>query len=620
MNNIFFIREEARAAALRVILSGASLLTLAACTGDELAERGTELPAGKYPITFTAAVDGLTVTRATADGSWTGTEEVAIQIGSTTKKYTVSSGGSMSVAAGDTPFYWENKDDIAVSAWYPYNSGSKPALVVKADQSKDNGYQLSDYLEATDATVTFQEPKLTFTHRTAKVVATLEAGDGITDLTGATLTFVNQRGVEGGGTEVTPKTETNGDNVTTHTALLIPQQIQNNQFIKVTIGSNAYYYTPTNATDVDLKAGMAYTYTITVKKEGLQVTVGTSASWDDNEENGNATNATFKVHLADYSSSVPANTSNYTVKDADGNAMTASDGVYSTTGNEISISLSANENYRLKKFLTKVNAGICKQKESYTAASRTYTYTFYDIRSDLWLDGIQAEAEAVSTSLSNPSVGDYYYADGTWSSTLEKPCIGIVFKVGGGTDDQASNYSNLESNTIHGYVVALNDAHSDVGAWGIRLVDVDGLDNNNSASNKYDGYKNTTVVRNLEAYTNTDISQPMKNGQYWAFKVASLYAVTAPGNTSGWYLPSIQQLADIYALSGLATCLSTVGGTDFKRTENNGRYWSATEKNEYDSWYYQFKENGGSGCNAKSNDGGNYLNSSKSYVRAILTF
>ena len=42
---------------------------------------------GKYPMTFTAQVDGLTATRATSDNSWAGGEEVAIQIGGEVKKY-----------------------------------------------------------------------------------------------------------------------------------------------------------------------------------------------------------------------------------------------------------------------------------------------------------------------------------------------------------------------------------------------------------------------------------------------------------------------------------------------------------------------------------------------------
>lgn len=569
---------------------------------------GDALPDGKYPMTFTAQVDGLTATRATADNTWNGAEEVAIQIGSEVKKYTAANGGSLTIAENGTPFYWQTTSDITVNAWYPYNSGNKPTaaeLRVKANQSEGNNYQESDYLEAVNATVTFANKQLAFKHRTAKVVVTLKAGDFVSDLTDAAVTFVNQTGVEGNSTEVTPKTETTNGAIT-YSALLIPQSMQGKQFIKVAVGDKNYYYTPKGMENGDLRAGYVDNYTITVKQNGLSVVWQKGEQIDDTAEE-----AIFKVHLADFSK--PANTIDYAVTAANGEPVTASNGVYTLAGNELNISLSAAENYRLKTFLTKVTAGICKQKVSYAADTRTYTYTFHDIRSDLWLDGIQAEAEAASTSLPSPQTGDYYYWDGTWSSTLAKPCIGIVFKVGAGQDDQVSDYSSLTDNTIHGYAVALNDAHTAAGAWGIRGTDVNGIENNGSAGNKYDGYKNTTVVRQLPAYNPTDVSQPTANGQYWAFKVASEYAVVVPDNTSGWYLPSIRQLADINGLSDLASRLAAAGGAGFK----NARYWSSTEKDSYNAWYYQF---GGSGADAyaKSNDGGDYLRAS--YVRTILTF
>lgn len=356
-----------------------------------------------------------------------------------------------------------------------------------------------------------------------------------------------------------------------------------------------------------------------MKKEGLQGE-SVSTSWDEETSEDNLEPATFKVHLPAFNA--PKNTSDYKVTYGNGTVLTADDGTYSVTDDEINISLSANAGYRLKTFLTSVKAGICKWKGSYEADTRTYTYTFYDIRSDLWLNEIKAEAEETSTPLLNPKVGDYYYVDGTWSSTLEKPCIGIVFHVGEGKDDNADNYGGLlKENTIRGYVVALNDAHTDAGAWGIRLVDVEGIDNvetDKSVKEKYNGYSNTTVIRGLEEYRNTDVSQPIKNGQYWAFRVASEYAVTAPSNTSGWYLPSIQQLADIYSLPDLASRLTAAGGADFKRTENNGRYWSATEESQYNAWYCKFGSDGNSARWNKSRDGGSYFD--KSYVRSILTF
>lgn len=265
-------------------LLAASLATaLCGCSGE--ITDGNTLPAGKYPMTFTAQVDGLTATRATSDNSWTGNEEVAIQVGDAIKKYTAAPGGNLMVASDD-PFYWQNTNDITVNAWYPY-SAKKPAadaLKVKADQSNDTDYQASDYLETDAADVAFNNPvALTFKHRTAKVVVTLQKGEGVTDVSGATVKFLNQTQVDGDGTEVISNTNVTQD---AYTALLIPKRIQNKQFIQVTIGTSGdacdYYYTPT---DINLEAGKQYSYTITVKKEGLQVTTQSSPQWEGSGEN-----------------------------------------------------------------------------------------------------------------------------------------------------------------------------------------------------------------------------------------------------------------------------------------------------------------------------------------------
>lgn len=260
-----------------------SCLLAASCS--DLTDDATTLPEGKYPMTFTAQVDGLTVSRATSDNSWAGNEEVAIQIGNgEVKKYTAASDGNLTVASGGTPFYWQNTNNITVNAWYPY-SEAKPAadaLIVKANQSEDNNYQASDYLE-TDATdVAFNNPvALTFKHRTAKVIVTLQKVEGVTDVSGATVKFLNQMQVDGGGTEVISNTNVTQD---AYTALLIPKRIQNKQFIQVTIGTSDdardYYYTPT---DINLEAGKQYSYTITLKKEVLTVSAGTSVSWADSD-------------------------------------------------------------------------------------------------------------------------------------------------------------------------------------------------------------------------------------------------------------------------------------------------------------------------------------------------
>lgn len=265
---------------------------VAASCSDE-GDTDNHLPEGKYPMTFATAVEGATATRATTDNSWTGGEEVAIQIGDETKKYQAANNGKLSIAEDAVPFYWQSTNDITVNAWYPYNDGTIPDLKVKANQNEGNNYQASDYLEAVDATVAFNNPILPFTHRTAKVEVTLVAGNGVGDVSGAVVTFLNQSGVEGDGNEVTPKTGTESG-VTTYIALVIPQQMQGKQFIKVALGGYDYFYTPTGEDDADLRKGKLHTYKITVAKTGLTVTSSSVSPWtgDTEEVDGNAQTVT----------------------------------------------------------------------------------------------------------------------------------------------------------------------------------------------------------------------------------------------------------------------------------------------------------------------------------------
>ena len=625
-------------------LAVAVFACLMAASCSDVTDDGTALPDGKYPMTFTASVDGLSVpnpaSRATTDvdgkTSWQAEDPIAISMdgGANYKQYKISDANTGAMLPDGETLYW-SKQQETLAAWHPVNyiigngGGSEVNIT---DQNSGFG-TLENILHAPAQEYTYSSGgsvAFTFRHALAKVKVALKKGDGIeeSDLSNATVTFTGytagslgyggMTGSEGSNGEITPKMETPADGgAATYIALVIPQQMQGKKFIKVSAGGYDYFYTPTGSTDANLEAGKQYAYTITVKKTGLQVE-SVTASWNDNAADGDATKATFRIHLAAFSE--PANTSNYTVTDADGSPLTASDGVYTTSSSAINISLSADDGYTLKKFLTKITAGICKQKVAYTADTRTYTYTFYDIHSDLWLDNIQAEAGAADTSPASPNVGDYYYADGTWSNTYSSntsnPCIGIVFKVGAGAGDNVGNYNFFfMDNTIHGYVVALNDANDNAGAWGIRLTNVDGLTDEGAYVNKYDGYSNTAIVRLLKAYKSTDVNIPTADGQYWAFKVASGYSAISPVNTSGWYLPSIGQLNDIYSMNNRTVLFQGAGGTDFKTTDNNGRYWSSTEKNERYAWCYQFN---GSGSDSYAKSDNRYLR--VSYVRAILTF
>ena len=185
------------------ILSGAAVLLLAAtaCTQDELAD-GTRLPEGEYPLIINAT--GLSVeatpasTRATVDGDWDGVASVALSLGDETKEYNVTN-----VTASDadgyktatlsnnlSPFWWTSRNDITVSAWWPYAT-TMPDVVVKQDQSTQKAFAASDFIAAIDQTVQFDNPTLEFSHRTARVTINLKPGTGITSVDGATVSLTS---------------------------------------------------------------------------------------------------------------------------------------------------------------------------------------------------------------------------------------------------------------------------------------------------------------------------------------------------------------------------------------------------------------------------------------------
>ncbi|MEG1565045.1 MAG: fimbrillin family protein, partial [Bacteroides sp.] len=252
-----------------------SLILLAAmltgCSKDQLQD-GETLPDGKYPMTFTASVEGITTTRATGKDAWTSGDKVAIQIDAkAAQEYSADAAGKLSCTP---PMYWQNTTEThTVHAWYPYAPVKPAAVTVKADQSIAANYLASDLLEAKETTLTFTNSNLTFTHRTAKVIVNLTAGADVTLDANTTVTLMNLTAVEGGATVVTPDKVDN-----TYTALLAPQNCSGRKFIKVTTDGHDYYYTP-KMNEANFEAGNQYTYLVTVKKTGITVTVTGATAW-----------------------------------------------------------------------------------------------------------------------------------------------------------------------------------------------------------------------------------------------------------------------------------------------------------------------------------------------------
>lgn len=266
------------------ILSAATILLFAAtaCTQDDLG--GGTLPEGEYPLVIRAtglqAVATPASTRATVDGDWQGVQTVAVEMDGTVKEYDVTASDadgyrSATLSSDTDPFWWTSREDITVSAWWPYGT-TMPDVVVKEDQSTKAGFEGSDFISAEAQTVQFDSPTLEFSHRTARITVLLKPGDGITSVTGADVS-VTGLGTDNGN-PATIRTYAPGSD--TYEALAAPQTVKaNTPFIQVDLGRGTYYFRPHS--DVVLEAGSSYTYTVSVTAKGLELEGCTIGDWAD---------------------------------------------------------------------------------------------------------------------------------------------------------------------------------------------------------------------------------------------------------------------------------------------------------------------------------------------------
>ena len=295
----------------------ALLIALTACTQDELAD-DNRLPEGEYPVVIRAT--GLSVeatpqaapsTRATVDGDWQGVQTVALKMGDAVKEYTVTPNSAdntkATLSCENDPHYWTSRDPITVSAWWPLDKADitrMPAVKVAEDQSKLAAFQGSDFISAENQTVTFSDPKLTFTHRTARVAIELKPGTGFTSVDGATVSLVSLSADNGNPTAI--KTYNASGN--TYEALTAPQTVAAGKpFVKVELGGGTFYFRPQN--NVVLEAGSRYKYTVKVNTTGLTLEGCTIGSWvDGGGESGEAEDLGYSIQ----------NDGSYMVYNADG--------------------------------------------------------------------------------------------------------------------------------------------------------------------------------------------------------------------------------------------------------------------------------------------------------------
>lgn len=615
------------------------------CSQDELGTgNGNPLPPGKYPLMFTATVDGM-MSRAEGENEpWVDGDKIAAQIvgSSFAGHYVLNPDGS--VKESDDPLAWP-VDEGFVRAWYP--SEKLPISKQIGDQSE--GYHHIDFLYAeTEETKRYNKiVDLLFKHQMAKVTCILSKGDGVTeeDLKTAKVSYYgytearfSTTGVSGVGDDglITPTSD--------FTALLVPQNMSGKEFIKVVLDVTVNNITNTKTLiykpkDLILEAGSAYTFNITVQKDRLEVEQ-IKAAWNDNKGEGAKADLS-RINLPDLPDelreSLEFSHNASLMHDEDKNID-----YLLVQGFVFTISYKAQLSNPMNGFLLPDQTDLLPDETPHkmirTEDGGVYEFEFklaHQVQEGITLDyGDYAQ------------VGDFYYEDGTWGryhpnawseeNQSGVKIIGIVFRAGSdGTGDNLDNYRDedwiTKPNQIRGYVVAMSDASDAPGVW----LDVNNsrIDPKNTQSkhklfttaytdtklSPYSGYINTNIIRtegpdgpsgwNPKAIyeDSTKVDDPSKG--FWAFKVAVEYEkkVHAPTNSSGWYLPSVRQWEDLFNLNAIRLYFEESGGTYFR---TDGEYWTSIEYNTTNAYKLRYVIGNIS-----------YINKYKQhYIRSVLTF
>ena len=278
----------------------AALVGFTACTQDEpTGDTGK----GQYPLTLTATVAGGADTRATVEGMWDGSEEIALKVDGDDATYTYTVEDTNGNMSGD--YYWKSTDNITVQGFYPFEAATATEWKVESQQDIEGNYQGSDLLVSQKEQITWEGKDnafLSFYHQTAKVVVNV-TNNGY--LSGGTNDNVSMtiNGLSTSASFTSPTTQTgtiwagkwsnhssNPQNITPHKAattngyaatfeaLVIPQTVSAGstlfQFYVGDVGPFRYTV-PTE--DIAWETGMVYTYNMTLTMNGtvtVDITTG----------------------------------------------------------------------------------------------------------------------------------------------------------------------------------------------------------------------------------------------------------------------------------------------------------------------------------------------------------
>lgn len=303
-----------------VIATAATLL--AACSNDE-----NEVNNGPVEARITAGIDGPK-TRA-IDQDWQAGNTIGVMVINASKsamadlyknvKYNVSNlgaTGTFTAETGQGIFFQDANETVTFAAYSPYQSSSDVSTlpgtdgtvtgVNTQDQSTQETQETFDYLFANDATASKSNPTVEFKddhqfkHKMARLILVLQTSTdyGFTADQVESGTYKLGGLIHDGTFKVTDGTATATGNAVsdwditknyhvddspadtrTYTMILYPQTLSGALTFSATIEGQTY----TNNTDIhpaSLAAGTSYTYTITMKKTGLEVSGCTIGKWN----------------------------------------------------------------------------------------------------------------------------------------------------------------------------------------------------------------------------------------------------------------------------------------------------------------------------------------------------
>jgi hypothetical protein len=231
------------------------------------------------------------------------------------------------------------------------------------------------------------------------------------------------------------------------------------------------------------------------------------------------------------------------------------------------------------------------------------------------------------------NIGDFLCSDGSVvapSNIGNKTPVAIVFSLVTSPTDQAHGWT-------HGYAMALKNVHNgnSVGTykWANSNGDVAGIPNTSD-----DCWQ--TICSDMDGYTNTTFLNSTDYPAGYAAKTTYASQVTAPSNTSGWFLPSnghwfsiFVNLGEVSApnslwswsapaastvVTNLNSKLSVVGSGNYDVFSNSNEYYWNSSEFLYDNAYFAYI--GSSGSVNMGSTAGNGKTIYSFRVRPVIAF